>query len=270
MEEKYFAERGIAYRANEWRQGRPTLLFLHGLSGSSSAWLPYETHFREAFNLIVPDLRGHGKSKRWNAQGSYAFSEYAGDIAALLAALQATRVTIVAHSFAAVVVRELLKRHQTPVERAALLAPAYGVQRLTRTKLVTPALAAWCWLIGFASVKRLGERVDYRRFVGCRDWDFDRIRTDIRTTGIHSYFWSLLELHRYPDAPWREFTNIETRIVHGPEDRFVPFSHAAELARTLPRAQLIPLKSANHMLILNNAEEIARLIRSFVVKERNG
>src|ERR1035441_10436446 len=41
--------------------GEPVLL-LHGFSGSSQDWKPLSTEWDTYFQLIVPDLRGHGRS----------------------------------------------------------------------------------------------------------------------------------------------------------------------------------------------------------------
>jgi pimeloyl-ACP methyl ester carboxylesterase len=41
--------------------GEP-LLLLHGFSGSSQDWMPSATEWGPEFQLIVPDLRGHGRS----------------------------------------------------------------------------------------------------------------------------------------------------------------------------------------------------------------
>lgn len=41
--------------------GEP-LLLLHGFSGSSQDWVPSFDQWPEKFHLIVPDLRGHGRS----------------------------------------------------------------------------------------------------------------------------------------------------------------------------------------------------------------
>src|SRR5215831_8947056 len=58
--------------ANEWLNGvqlyfevhgtGAPLLLLHGFSGSSQDWKAIPKEWREHFQLIVPDLRGHGRS----------------------------------------------------------------------------------------------------------------------------------------------------------------------------------------------------------------
>ena len=38
------------------------LLLLHGFTGCSQNWLPTQEQWGNGFQLIVPDLRGHGRS----------------------------------------------------------------------------------------------------------------------------------------------------------------------------------------------------------------
>lgn len=42
---------------------RPTILFLHGKGGNATEWLPDARRaLREGYNVLCPDLRGHGRS----------------------------------------------------------------------------------------------------------------------------------------------------------------------------------------------------------------
>jgi uncharacterized protein len=44
-------------------EGRPTILFLHGKGGDSSEWEPDALRaLRSGYNVLLPDLRGHGRS----------------------------------------------------------------------------------------------------------------------------------------------------------------------------------------------------------------
>lgn len=49
--------------------GQP-LLLLHGFSGSSQDWKSLAKDWGERFQLIVPDLRGHGRSSCSTASAS--------------------------------------------------------------------------------------------------------------------------------------------------------------------------------------------------------
>ncbi len=78
----------------------PTLLLLHGLAGNGAIWRPLlgELRGRWPGKIIVPDLRGHGRSPHG---GQYGYGQHAADIADLLDSGE--RVTVVAHSMGAVV-----------------------------------------------------------------------------------------------------------------------------------------------------------------------
>ena len=78
----------------------PTLLLLHGLAGNGAVWRPLIDALQGRWpgNIIVPDLRGHGRSPH---SSHYSFGQYAADIADLLD--PAEPVWTVAHSMGAVV-----------------------------------------------------------------------------------------------------------------------------------------------------------------------
>src|SRR3989344_4538059 len=122
MQEGFLAERGIAYRTNTFVPGRKTLLFVHGLSGSLSAWYPYETIFEEKYNLITFDLRGHGLSVRPSRRG-YAMAEFVEDIYALLKHLRVEHCIIVSNSFGTLITMEFVRAPPGIAERAVLLSP---------------------------------------------------------------------------------------------------------------------------------------------------
>lgn len=48
---------------------RPTLVMLHGFSSDKNIWLRFARFFTKDFNVIIPDLAGHGEtafSEKWN------------------------------------------------------------------------------------------------------------------------------------------------------------------------------------------------------------
>ncbi len=62
-------------------KGNP-LVLLHGFTGSSADWHPLINEWKQHFQLIIPDMRGHGRST--NSSKSYTFRQVALDIYALL------------------------------------------------------------------------------------------------------------------------------------------------------------------------------------------
>lgn len=82
------APSGASIKANGGRiyfevrgHGEPVLL-LHGFSGAGSDWMPSLLRFGQGFQLIMPDMRGHGKSGTLTSQ--FRHVDAAADMFALL------------------------------------------------------------------------------------------------------------------------------------------------------------------------------------------
>ncbi len=87
------------YREEHGRGG-PVLLLLHGMAGNAGVWQPLvqELKGRWRGKIIVPDLRGHGRSP---AGRHYGYGQHAADISELVDAEEP--MSVVAHSMGAVV-----------------------------------------------------------------------------------------------------------------------------------------------------------------------
>jgi len=68
----------------------PPLLLLHGFSGTSQDWLPLLGPWTAGFQLIIPDLRGHGRSG--TLASPFRHEDAANDIMALLDHLKIDQV----------------------------------------------------------------------------------------------------------------------------------------------------------------------------------
>src|SRR5262245_50704098 len=60
----------------------PPLILLHGFAGSGHVWKPFVADFAKHYQVIVPDLRGHGRST--NPANQFTFRQSALDVYALL------------------------------------------------------------------------------------------------------------------------------------------------------------------------------------------
>jgi len=260
MEEHFLKSRGIAYRTNIFRPERKTLLFVHGLSGSLSAWYPYEKIFENKYNLITFDLRGHGLSSRPSRRG-YAMQEFVEDIHALLEELRVERCSIVSHSFGTLIAMEFGRAYPALVERNIFLAPAYGVHHFKISKLLANLGAA----LAMAPLRlRAYARTDYAHFYPTQDYSVARIGTDILNMGLRSYLRGLRVVFARNYNPDWTATGASALIIHGTDDSIVPVAHARELAKVLTNAKLTELSGANHILVLNNVKDVADEIEKFM------
>ena len=90
---------GIEYQVSG--QGRPVVL-LHGFPDSGRLWRHQVPALAGAgFQVIVPDLRGYGRSDKPEDVGAYSLGLLAGDVTAILADLGIGRAHVVGHDWGA-------------------------------------------------------------------------------------------------------------------------------------------------------------------------
>ena len=250
---------------NDFRTDRPTLVFIHGLSGSSSAWLPYEELFESQYNLLTIDLRGHGMSDKPRRYDAYALKNFVDDVYKLLNHASVGKCIFVSHSFGTLIALEFIVAHQELVSRAIFLSPTAYLDNIRGSSLVRAGsivLAALFRLIPFHPVIR--GRVDYSRYHYTGDWDMRRIFSDISRTTLRVYIYCLA--HAYAvnyDELWKEI-RVPTLIMHGTEDSYIPASHSVQLSKEIQHATLVLLPRANHIIVLNNIPEVSHHIETFV------
>ncbi len=111
---------GIEYQVTG--QGRPVVL-LHGFPDSGRLWRHQVTALAAAgFQVIVPDLRGYGRSDKPEAVEAYSLALLAGDVLAILAAEGIDRAHIVGHDWGAALAWALASFAPGNVDHLAVLS----------------------------------------------------------------------------------------------------------------------------------------------------
>lgn len=267
MQEFLFQPKGIYYRTNTFRSDRPTIVFVHGLSGSSSAWLPYEKTLESTFNLVSFDLRGHGKSKKPLLYDEYRMEDFAEDLYELTEHLNIEKFILLGHSLGAFVVLDFLRKHQEKVSQVIFLAPNFSVGKMLSAKIIVPFL----WL-GISMLKKIpfsgraGGHVDYTRFPNTGDWNIPRMIADIRNTTLRVYLYATRQSYNFDAEDFLGNIYIPTLIIHGKKDTIFPVQYGVLMANTIPNTKLILLEDADHILALNNEPEISQAINAFIDK----
>ena len=100
----------------------PTVLLVHGLFATADLnWSLAIPALAERFNVIAPDLRGHGRGLPTRG---FSGEECADDLAALVRALGAGRVIVVGYSLGGLIAQLFVRRHPELVRGLVLCATA--------------------------------------------------------------------------------------------------------------------------------------------------
>ena len=99
----------LYHKTFELGPDRDWVVFVHGAGGSSSIWFKQLRAYREHFNVLLLDLRGHGQSNQLQqvVKGHYSFRAVTEDILRLLDHLRIPRAHFVGISLGTILIRHL-------------------------------------------------------------------------------------------------------------------------------------------------------------------
>ncbi len=111
--------------------GKPTALFLHGALNDHSVWILQTRYLaNHGWNVLAPDLPGHGKSMGEPPRTVEAAADF---VQALMDAAGPARVALAGHSFGSLIALEVAARTPARVSHLVLAGTAFPMK-------VSPAL----------------------------------------------------------------------------------------------------------------------------------
>ncbi len=267
MKESYFKEK-IYYRMNEKKPDRPTLVFVHGVSGSSSAWLPYEKIFENKYNILTYDIRGHGMSKKYPNYHDYEIKHLAHDLYDLISHLQISKFVLISHSFAALIALEYIKLWRVSVLATVFLSPmVYNYENLS-AKIYRPILEILTSLNILPFNPKPRGHVDYTKHINTTDWDIRRNIADMRNTTSRIHFYCLKQALTTRQEYFLEKIKVPTLIMSGVKDTMANPKNAIAMFQKIENAKFIPMENIDHIVVLNKVKEVSEAMESFIEKNR--
>lgn len=209
--------------------GEP-LLLLHGFSGSSQDWSSVTGEWGAHFQLIVPDLRGHGRSG--TLAQPFRHADAATDMLALLDHLRIDRYKALGISGGGNVLLHMATRQPARLQAMVLVSatPYFPAQARPIMRQYAENLPAAQW------------EVLRRRHPGGEA----QIRAILAST--QAFAGSYDDMSFTP--PHLATIQACTLIVQGDRDPLYPVELSVEMARTIPRSSLWIIPNAGHGPVL--------------------
>lgn len=213
-------------------QGGP-LVMLHGITESSRTWNQFIPDFKDHFQLIIPDLRGHGRST--NPSQTFTHRQAALDVFALLDHLGVNRFKAIGYSTGGMTMIHMATQQPNRVEAMIIISVGSFFPEQLRKAVA-----------GFTVENVMDNKVwmDYYRVTHPRG--DDQIR-------------SLIEQFRnfkdsYDDmnftSPYLSTITAKTLIINGDRDALFPVSIPCEMYNSIPNAYLWIIPNGNHSLFI--------------------
>jgi pimeloyl-ACP methyl ester carboxylesterase/uncharacterized RmlC-like cupin family protein len=110
-----------------WGGKGPAVVLIHGYAENSDSWAPLAADLMKDHTVVVPDLRGIGKSSK--PEGGYDKKTQAKDIRAVVTALGCDQTFVVAHDIGNMVAYAYAAMYPDKVERLVVMdAPIPGIE----------------------------------------------------------------------------------------------------------------------------------------------
>lgn len=256
----------IAYETYCRPGERPQLVFVHGLGGDLDAWqFVREPLLQTGYSAVALDLRGHGYSGHPTYWSAYKLSRFNDDIAAVLAAERLERPVLVGHSGGAIVALNYALAHQEQLGGLVLLAGSYGPPGYMRNwllRLVSQALLSVGALVSYRT--KQAWRSPYPAGKHHKEFEWYGLGRTLYHNSLRSYLLTtkaLLTLSVWHKLPT---VTVPTLLVAGEKDGIYPLSIARTMHERIKTARLVTIPDANHVVILNNPQEVVAALQEFL------
>jgi len=265
--------RNCFYRQH-YNPGNPTLLLVHGMVASSGLnWFRLFPALSKDFNIIAPDVRGHGRSSR--GDGKFSFELAADDLAALVETVDCGPVIAVGYSMGGAIVQYLWRRHPRYVSGLVLAATTYRARVARHEEMfVLPFFAA---MVGIGNVvelfghlpkgliKRVLPRLADQLHEGEARWALD----ELRRASLRMVVETGREMAMHDASDWLHEVDVPTAVVCTERDRAIPPQYQREMADLIHDCELF-LYDEGHLACMDPAfgEELAHACHSVAHRSR--
>lgn len=251
------------------RRGRgPVCLLIHGTGASTHSFRDLLPRLAENFDVIAPDLPGHGFTSRPTDDEGLSLVGMAAGIVALLSVLDVAPTIAVGHSAGAAILCRLgLDRTFHPAEIISLngaLLPLSGFKHPAVTPLVR-AIASSDWVSRFFA-RRLESPREVARMLAATGSTLDARGMELygRLSRSPAHAGAALTMMAVWDVRPLErqlaSLTVPLTLVVGSRDRMILPGEASKVRRLLPTAQLVQFPELGHLAHEERPDFIAELV----------
>ncbi len=229
----------------------PPVVFVHGSGGSHLAWNGQLAALADTARAAALDLPGHGRSR---PPGRASVRAYADVVCGFLDALAVERAIIVGHSLGGAIAQTLALENPDRILGLGLVGTGARLRVLPAfLEGLLADLAATVHTVTeaeFASeadprLKQLSEQ----QMLACPP---QVVHDDFAACDV------------FDVMPRLDSIRVPTLVLCGSEDRMTPVKYSQYLAAHIPRARLVVVQGAGHMVMVEKPDEVNRALSEWI------
>jgi len=234
------------------KEGRPTLVMIHGAGGSAQIWQNQIVLLDEAINVFALDLPGHGETE---GEGQTNISEYAQWVGDILKTLFDSPVFLMGHSMGGAIVQKIAINDPDSLKGIILVAtgarlkvvPMFLDGLLNNFEQTINAIISYAYAPdsdrsiiekGEEIMIGAGSRVVYNDFLAC-----DRFNSQEELAQIH----------------------LPCLVLCGREDKLTPPELSEALEEAIEGGMLRIVADAGHMVMIERYREVSEAVQEFIL-----
>jgi pimeloyl-ACP methyl ester carboxylesterase len=251
----------------EIRGEGPDVIMLHPYPSDHSYWTPLAQHLESRFRLVLPDLRGLGRSEV--GDGALTMAKLAEDVLRLCDSLKIGRASFAGCSVGGYILFEFWRQSRERVKSLVLMDTRAGADtdegRAGRLKNAEETLQhgpEW-------AIEQMIPRLLAPITVSSRLDVVERAKATIRqggATGMAAMQRAMAA--RIDSTDTLQAITVPTLVLGGEDDAPAPVSELEKMARSIRGAELKIVSRAGHFAAFEQPDEVGRVVREFL--ERNG
>ena len=234
------------------------VVFLHGWMCNRTFW---RRQCRELagrnFRCLAVDFRGHGDSE--TPAGGYSIEQLAGDVSAMMAALEVGPAVMVGHSMGGMVAQQFCL--ERPEQTAALVLVA-TIASDREDRLISKRIAATATRRGFAPA--FDRHFDAWFAPGARESVRGWVKRQMRSTPDDLGLELVSAYSRFDLTGRLGEIRRPTLVIGTRSDDSAPPGQSRRLAELIPGARLALIEDCGHFPMLEKPESLSRALLPFL------
>ncbi len=248
---------GIRMHYTRTGVGKPPLILLHGLTANGLCWTVIAHELDGEYDVIMPDLRGHGKSSA--PDYGYRYEDHANDVAGLINGLRISPPILIGHSMGGLVAAVVASHYPALIRGLILADPTFISPKQQR------------------EVRDSDVADQHRRIL---NWSLEEVVKDLRTRHPHRSSstveliararletrLSAFDVLTPPNPEYRQLVGsirVPCLLVIG-DAGVVSADLAPELQLVNPNFQVVQIKDAGHGIFYDQPGQFSAIAKAFL------